>query len=377
MFAGKLAGTAVANATISFWINKAFTCLTDYCKAEGLEDVRGRVLKSMKKVQVVFDIVDPEYIKKQSSALDVWLWQFRDAVEEAEDVIDELKYYELREKAKDHKVSDCGSSSAKLKHKFLKSVKHFDVMDKTHRGILKRLRKALEGLEKAATEIVAILTVTQHLKDITSGSQRQLNLMNTDNDTGSTLAEPYFVGREKEKQTIVQWLAITPVEASEIVRSTHSVPIFSIVGHGGMGKTTLAQRVCEEEEVVNNFKVIWVHVSTRFNATSVTSKILESVTGVKPDADHLETLQQKLKQELRSVKFFLVLDNAWEDKKKNEWEIIFASLRKAESGSKILVTTRMKSVADMAANAMGVEREYLELEGLQEDENLKLFHHHV
>ncbi|KAF8726130.1 hypothetical protein HU200_019870 [Digitaria exilis] len=60
MFAGKLAGTA----------------------AEGLEDVRGRVLKSMKKVQVVFDIVDPEYIKKQSSALDVWLWQFRDAVEE-------------------------------------------------------------------------------------------------------------------------------------------------------------------------------------------------------------------------------------------------------------------------------------------------------
>ncbi|CAL4911192.1 unnamed protein product [Urochloa decumbens] len=37
----------------------------------------------------------------------------------------------------------------------------------------------------------------------------------------------------------------------------------------------------------------------------------------------------------------------------------------------------MKSVADMAANAMGVESEYLELEGLQEDENMKLFHHHA
>jgi hypothetical protein len=71
------------------------------------------------------------------------------------------------------------------------------------------------------------------------------------------------------------------------------------------------------------------------------------------------------------------LDDVWEDKQKKEWESIFASLRKAESGSKILVTTRMKSVADMAANAMGVEIEYLELEGLQEDENLKLFNHHV
>ncbi|XP_021301480.1 uncharacterized protein LOC8084798 [Sorghum bicolor] len=199
MFAGKLAGNSVANATISFWISKAFTCLTDYWKADGLEDVKGRVLQSVKKVQVVFDIVDPEYIKEQSSALDLWLWQFRDAVEAAEDVIDELHYYELRGKAKDHKVSDWGSSSAKLKHKFVKSVKHVGVMGKTvkeftHHGTLKRLRKVLEGLEKAATEIVAILTVTQHLKDIASGSKRQVNFMNRDQDTGSTLTEPYFVG---------------------------------------------------------------------------------------------------------------------------------------------------------------------------------------
>ncbi|KAG8048989.1 hypothetical protein GUJ93_ZPchr0009g1091 [Zizania palustris] len=382
MLAAKLGGTAMANSTISFWISKAFTCLTDYWNAEGLEDVKGRVLKSMKKVQVVFDVVDPEYIKEQSSALDVWLWQFRDAVEAAEDVIDELNYYELREKAKDHKVSDWGSSSAKLKHKFVKSVKHVGIVDKTvkefsHRGTLKRLRKALDGLEKAATEIVAILSVTKHLKDIASGSQRQLNAINNDHDTGSTLSEPYFVGREEQKQTIIQWLTSTPVESSEIVRNTQHVPILSIVGHGGMGKTTLAQYVCEQEEVVKKFKIIWVRVSTRFNATSVTSKMLESVTGVNASADHLEALQQKLKQELRSVKFFLVLDDVWEDKKKKEWETIFAPLRKAESGSKILVTTRMQSVADMAANSMGVQREYLELQGLKEDENTKLFNYHV
>ncbi|XP_062202401.1 disease resistance protein RGA2-like isoform X2 [Phragmites australis] len=265
-----------------------------------------------------------------------------------------------------------------MKHKVVKSVKHVGILDKTvkqftHRGTLKRLRKAMEGLDKVATEVVAILTVTEHRNNIASGSQPQVNY---NCDTGSTLTAPYFVGREMEKERIVRWLNRTSVEAFEIVTSTYHVPILSVVGHGGMGKTTLAQHVCEQE-VAKSFKVIWVCVSNRFDATSVTSKILESVTGAKPSADHLEALQQKLKQELESVKFFLILDDVWECKKKDEWEKIFAPLRKGASGSKILVTTRMRSVADMAANAMGVEGECLELEGLQEAENLKLFNYHV
>ncbi|KAK3139542.1 hypothetical protein QOZ80_5AG0384930 [Eleusine coracana subsp. coracana] len=144
-----------------------------------------------------------------------------------------------------------------------------------------------------------------------------------------------------------------------------------------MGKTTLAQHVCNEENIAKKFKVIWVRVSTTFDATSVTSKILESLTGEKPSAVNLEALQQNLKQELNSVKFFLVLDDVWEDKEKEEWEKIFAPLRKGMSGSKILVTTRMRSVVDTVGSAMGVKCECLELEGLKEADNLMLFSHHV
>jgi hypothetical protein len=111
-----------------------------------------------------------------------------------------------------------------------------------------------------------------------------------------------------------------------------------------MGKSTLAQCVCQEiqeKNIAEDFKVIWVHVSTIFDATSVTSKMLDSLTGAKPSADNLEALQKNLKQELNFVKFFLVLDDIWEDKEICEWEKIFAPLRKGMSGSKILVTTRM------------------------------------
>jgi DNA replication protein DnaC len=57
---------------------------------------------------------------------------------------------------------------------------------------------------------------------------------------------------------------------------------FSLVGHGGMGKSTLAQCVCQEiqeKNIAEDFKVIWVHVSTIFDATSVTSKMLDSYGG--------------------------------------------------------------------------------------------------
>uniref|UniRef100_A0A0E0DGA6 Disease resistance N-terminal domain-containing protein n=1 Tax=Oryza meridionalis TaxID=40149 RepID=A0A0E0DGA6_9ORYZ len=110
------AGKAVATAAISFWINKAFTYLKEY-KVEGIEDIKNRLLQSMPKIQVVLDIVNPRYVKEQSSALDAWLWQLRYAVEEAEDVIDVLEYYKLKEMAKDHKKLDITCCCKELEEK--------------------------------------------------------------------------------------------------------------------------------------------------------------------------------------------------------------------------------------------------------------------
>lgn len=242
------------------------------------------------------------------------MWQLRDAVEEAEDAIDDLEYYELEEKAKDQKVSDWGSSFAKMKHKVVKSVKHVSILDKTlkqftHHGTLKRLRKAVDSLDKAAAGVEGFLVLADHLKGVASSIQQRGQLVNNDRETSSTLSATKFVGREKEKEQIIGWLTKTSVESAETVTSTNSVPIISVVGHGGMGKTTLAQSICEEDEVLKHFKIIWVTVSTSFDATSVTSKILESATGAKSSANHLEPLHQDLKEKLKFINFLLVLDD--------------------------------------------------------------------
>ncbi|XP_040385253.1 putative disease resistance protein RGA4 [Oryza brachyantha] len=385
--AAVFAGKSVAAPVIKEIITKGLSYLEGYFSTETVEGMKSKLQRGMPKIQAVLNVVsvDQIQIKSRSSDLDAWFWQLRDAVEEAEDAIDELEYYELEERAKDDRVSDWGSPFAKMKHKVVKSVKHVGVLDKTvkqltHHGTIKRLKKAMEGLDRVAEDITGILAVTEYLKGATSINRNQLqnDLMSNDRETGSMLATTKFVGRESEKSRIVEWLTKNvPVDQTEIMLSVNYVPIFSIVGHGGMGKTTLAQSICQHDEVVKNFKIIWITVSNIFNAESVTRKILESATGDEPSAKHLDTLQKDRKEKLENAKFLLVLDDVWEDGKRSEWEKLFTPLRSGKSGSKILLTTRMTSVADIAANVMGVGRDCLMLTELSEDENIELFHHHA
>nr|UBY07004.1 NBS-LRR disease resistance protein [Dasypyrum villosum] len=368
------AGKSVAVPAISFLINKAFSYINEYCRSEDMDEVKNRLLLALPQIKAVFDVVNPECVREQSSALDAWLWQLRDAVEAAEDAIDELEYYELEAKANDRKVSEWGSPFGKMKHNLVRSVKSVPVFNKT----LKKIAHV------AAAGVVSFLNLTDYLtggSTSTSSQQQPHKAVSNDHQTGSTLSATIFVGREKEKEQIIGWLANMSVQlaGTGVTRATTSIPIISVVGHGGMGKTTLAQSICEQEEILKHFKVIWITVSTNFDATSVTRNILECATGTKPSADHLEPLQRDLKKKLKSIKFLLVLDDVWEDKKIDEWEKLFAPLRKEHTvGSKIMLTTRMQSVADMAAKVMGVKRDHcLILQGLQEDENSELFFHHA
>jgi hypothetical protein len=76
------AGKTVAASAISTIVRKSFHYLEKYIIAEGMKSVKERLERTLPHVQVVFDAIDMERIRDQSEALDVWLWQLRDAIEE-------------------------------------------------------------------------------------------------------------------------------------------------------------------------------------------------------------------------------------------------------------------------------------------------------
>ncbi|KAK4388532.1 putative disease resistance protein RGA3 [Sesamum angolense] len=88
--------------------------------------------------------------------------------------------------------------------------------------------------------------------------------------------------------------------------------VVSIVGVGGIGKTTLAQLVYNDERLVNCFELkIWVCVSDVFDEVRIAKAILESVKKESSDLKELESLLKCLKDCVSGKKFLLVLDDVW------------------------------------------------------------------
>uniref|UniRef100_A0A0D3FUY1 Uncharacterized protein n=1 Tax=Oryza barthii TaxID=65489 RepID=A0A0D3FUY1_9ORYZ len=156
------AGKSVAVSAISMIVRKSFDYLEKYAKAEGMKSVQERLERALPQVQVVFDAIDMERIRDQSEALDAWLWQLRDAVEEAEDVLDEVEYYKLEKevKTRGNKVS---SSLYKCKRVV---VRQFNSTFKA--GTFKRLLDAIRKLDEIVVGVERFVLLVDRLDSCTS-----------------------------------------------------------------------------------------------------------------------------------------------------------------------------------------------------------------
>ncbi|XP_050203291.1 putative disease resistance protein RGA3 [Mercurialis annua] len=114
---------------------------------------------------------------------------------------------------------------------------------------------------------------------------------------------------------------------------------------GGIGKTTLAKLVYNDDDVKNHFDTrIWVCVSNLFDEIRVAKAILESLTHANPNLVELQSILEQIQQSISGKKFLLVLDDVWtEDRSK--WEQLKCSLLSGSTGSRILTTTRKENVA--------------------------------
>uniref|UniRef100_A0A8R7RB26 NB-ARC domain-containing protein n=1 Tax=Triticum urartu TaxID=4572 RepID=A0A8R7RB26_TRIUA len=126
----------------------------------------------------------------------------------------------------------------------------------------------------------------------------------------------------------------------------NGIKVVSIVGVGGIGKTTLAQKVFNDNTIQGEFsKKIWLSVNQNFSDVDLLRRvIIEAGGGAQPPESSKTSLHKTLKNTLIDHKTFLVMDDVWNHR---AWDDVLKIPldNAAASGSRVLVTTRDEGVA--------------------------------
>ncbi|XP_057780139.1 putative late blight resistance protein homolog R1A-10 [Salvia miltiorrhiza] len=138
--------------------------------------------------------------------------------------------------------------------------------------------------------------------------------------------------------------------------------IISIVGMGGMGKTTLALNVYENSFIKEHFDIrAWATVSQQYSAQEIFSKLLSSIGQSGSGND----LGLKLHQTLCGRRYLIVLDDIWSVE---AWDEVRRYFPDNGNGSKIVLTTRLSDVASGCGS-----RSCITMKPLDEDKSWVLF----
>ncbi|CAB4298541.1 unnamed protein product [Prunus armeniaca] len=277
----------------------------------GVKDELRKLKEKVAQLRAV--LLDAEQKQANDNEVKVWLESVEDAVYEADDVLDEF-YTEAQWR---QMVPGNNKVSKQVRIFFSSSNQLVFGLKMGHK---------IKDLNKRLHEMASNRTFGQLERN-----REDVEFVRRERVTHSFVREDNIIGRDEDKRVIIQLLLdLDPI-------STENVSTISIVGFGGLGKTALAQLVFKDEEVQNHFELkMW-------------------------------TCKMSLGRRSMGKRYLLVLDDVWNEDH-GKWDDLKDLLMGGARGSKILITTRSKKVANIADTA-----EPYNLRGLNDEQSWFLF----
>ncbi|XXG76660.1 hypothetical protein AAC387_Pa08g0965 [Persea americana] len=174
-----------------------------------------------------------------------------------------------------------------------------------------------------------------------------------------------IVGIEEDKKFLIKRL----IESDQVPKRV----VLSVVGMGGLGKTTIVTKVYDSPEVEKHFDCrAWITVSQTYKVDELLRNLMkglckstnEPIPNGVDEMDYIE-ISELLISYLQKKRYVIVLDDVW---KAIVWQHIQLALPDNGCGSRVIITTRM----DDFASSFGVEN-VLHLRHLGYDDAFVLF----
>jgi len=185
--------------------------------------------------------------------------------------------------------------------------------------------------------------------------------------------------RDVEEEDVVGLVQDSSFVIQQLIMETDSrQTVVSIIGMGGLGKTTLARKIYRNNRVNELFPSrAWGYVSNDYRPRELFLSLLKCLLST-PEYNDLfkkttdgdgelseEELKKKVAEVLKGKKYLVVLDDIWETL---VWDKVKGCFPDDKTGSRILITSRDKEVA----HYIGTTSPYY-LPFLNKDESWELF----
>ena len=264
---------AVISAAVEVTLSKAISIVEKQINLQwGFKDELNNLRVSLTMTHAFLQDAETRQVDQP---VQVWLKQLKKIAGEADDVLDELAYEDLRRKVETQTMK-------KVRNFFSKTNMLQEVRD---------INKSLVTINNQA-HMLGLQHRVQTLPPLYGGGQR----------TRSFVDSSQVVGREADVSKIIDLLI------GSSTRQTFS--IISIVGMGGLGKTTLAKSVCNNERTKNYFnKIIWVCVSEKFDVQRILQEMFEYLTGERCVIKNESAILEKIQKELEGKAYLLSLND--------------------------------------------------------------------